>query len=188
MTISDEAKLAIDKVLLSGETAIDATMGQGWDTVYLAEKVGPEGTVFAFDVQKEALESTRKRLERAALLKRCQLHRLGHERLGEVVTTQVGAVMFNLGYLPYADRVITTTEATTLQAIQAAQQLLRPGGVMTIVCYRGHPGGQEEALAVWQWAAAQAKSMQVEGPKDYPAEAKPFLVVLTALASLDLPE
>ncbi|WP_411845518.1 class I SAM-dependent methyltransferase [Roseibacillus persicicus] len=179
MTISDQAKEAITRVLEEGDTAIDATMGNGWDTVFLAETVGPSGKVLAFDVQEAALKKTDKRLERAGVRERCQLVHQGHETMGEHVSGGVGAVMFNLGYLPYADRSVITTEGTTLRALQTAREILRPGGVITIICYRGHPGGQDEARAVWQWVLAQSDSLQVDAPKVFPEGDGPFLLALT---------
>jgi hypothetical protein len=61
---------------------------------------------------------------------------------------RVGAVMFNLGYLPGGDKSLTTRRASTVQAVRAALDLLRAGGVMTVIAYTGHPGGAREADAV----------------------------------------
>lgn len=65
---------------------------------------------------------------------------------------KVGAVTFNLGYLPGSASDLTTTPDTTIRALNAAVRLLRPGGVVTIVVYTGHEGGTEEAEAVRTWA------------------------------------
>ena len=177
MTISDLAKERVAQVIMPGDRAVDATMGNGWDSLFLAEKVGEEGRVFAFDVQAEALESTRKKLVKAGLLERCELFRKGHEEMEEVVAPEVGAVMFNLGYLPYAEKTITTGRETTLQALGAAASLLRKGGILTVICYRGHPGGQEEASGVLLWAAGQQGFLR-EGPEELPEGVKPFLLSL----------
>lgn len=127
-----------------GDRVIDATMGNGHDTAMLAELVGPQGQVIAFDVQPGAVEHTRARLEEAGLLPRCSLHCLGHEHVAEVVDGPVQAAMFNLGWLPGGDKRVTTQWETTRQAVEACLELLAPGGVVTICAYPGHAAGDEE--------------------------------------------
>ena len=178
MTISDEAKAKVSAVLKVGERAVDATMGNGWDTLFLAERVGVDGEVFAFDVQKAAIEATGKRLKKEGLLSCCSLHLTGHENMGGIVPCGVGAVMFNLGYLPYAKRETITSPVTTLLALGAAAGLLRAGGVMTIICYRGHAGGQEEAQAVLDFVWPLKSVFSIEAPKELPAGDQAFLVTL----------
>jgi len=178
MTISDEAKERVAQVLQQGEVAVDATMGNGWDTLFLAEQVGPKGLVFGFDVQQEAVTATEKRLRRADLLECGTLLLRGHQEMAEIVPAGVGAVMFNLGYLPYAKREVVTRAETTLAALDAAAELLRVGGLLTVICYRGHAGGQEEARAVLDWAAAQKESFLLKGPEDFPDGEHPVLLSL----------
>lgn len=142
-------------MLRAGETAVDATAGNGHDTCFLAERVGPAGRVLAFDIQPAALEATRARLAAAGLLARVVLVLGSHGGLAERVPPGgVAAVMFNLGYFPGGDHGVITRPAETLRALAAAQGVLRPGGILTVVCYPGHPGGAEEAAAVVEWAAA----------------------------------
>ena len=178
MTISDQAKAEVRTVLQPGEVAVDTTMGNGWDTVFLAEKVGSEGRVYAFDVQRLALEATAKRLKKAELFERCSLFEQGHEEMCQVVPNGVGAVMFNLGYLPYANREVVTNEETTLRALEGAVGLLRRGGVLTVICYRGHAGGMEEAAAVLAWARQQREDFEVTGPESMPPGDQAFLLTL----------
>jgi len=132
-----------------GDTAIDATLGGGSDLVFLSGCVGESGKVFGFDVQEEAVERSRARLSED---RGVELHAVGHERMGEFVDGEVAAVMFNLGYLPGGDKSVITRAATTLAALDVAVQILRPEGVVTVVCYPGHAGGDEEAAAVVAWA------------------------------------
>ena len=146
-------------ILQPGEVAVDATVGNGHDTLFLARQVGPQGHVYGFDVQEEALVRARRRLEEAGLHERVTLLQRGHEHMAEAVPAtwhgRIGAVLFNLGYLPGgSDRTCVTRPETTLPALDAALRLLRPGGVLTVVAYRGHPGGAKEAEAVRQWAEA----------------------------------
>ena len=131
-------------VLEPGDRAIDATMGNGHDTALLCRLVGPEGRVYAFDVQLAALEATRRRLAEESLTERAVLFLLGHEHLRETVREPVKAVVFNLGWLPGGDHGITTRTETTLSAIRQALELLTPMGVLVICVYPGHPEGERE--------------------------------------------
>ena len=131
-------------VLAPGDRAIDATMGNGHDTALLCSLVGPEGRVYAFDVQPAALEATRRRLAEEGLAGQAELFLLGHEHMRETVGEPVKAIVFNLGWLPGGDHRITTLTATTLPAIQQALALLLPMGVLVICVYPGHPEGEKE--------------------------------------------
>lgn len=142
------------RVLEPGDRAIDATCGNGHDTIFLAELVGETGRVWAFDIQPAAIAATRQRLQEAGLADRVELVQAGHQGLLEYVKAPVKAIVFNLGYLPGSDKQIITRKETTLAALEQAAVLLAPGGVITIAIYTGHAGGWEEAGAVEAWAAA----------------------------------
>jgi len=147
------AKEMIEEALFPGARAIDATMGNGYDTAWLCELVGGSGMVYAFDVQKDAVERTAERLEKAGLRKRATLLCKGHEHMMECVHEQVDAVLFNLGWLPGAEHMVTTQTSTTLQAVDAALGLLKEEAVMTICIYPGHEEGTRELHALLEWAA-----------------------------------
>lgn len=141
--------------------AIDATAGNGHDTVFLAGLVGPAGRVVGFDLQAAAIESAQNRLRHAGLLERVSLHTVGHENMEDLIgppenLRPVTAVMFNLGYLPGGDKRLTTRTETTLHALEAAARLLAPGGVLSVVGYTGHPGGGAETAAVQGWLREKA--------------------------------
>lgn len=133
-----------------GETVVDATMGNGNDTLFLAELVGPQGKVIAYDIQQEAAEKTRARLEREGVAKRVDIRIVSHEEMNQVPDT-VGAIMFNLGYLPGGNKEVTTQAASTIRAIEAGLGLLKSGGVMTIIVYWGHDAGKIEKDAVEEY-------------------------------------
>ena len=134
----------LGRVLSEGDSAVDATMGNGHDTEALCRLVGPSGRVYAFDIQPQAVENTRLRLLEAGLADRASLFCLGHEHLAEAVPVPVRAVMFNLGWLPGGDHGITTLLPTTLSAVEQALSLLLPGGVLVLCAYPGHPEGARE--------------------------------------------
>lgn len=154
---TDLAHRAVSGILKAGDWAVDATAGNGHDTVLLAECVGPTGRVFAFDVQQCALAETARWVEGLAQV---TLVHAGHETLARHLAAngpedgeaRLAAVMFNLGYLPGADKTIVTRTETTLAALKQALDHLGTNGLVTLVLYPGHPGGAEEAAAVRYYA------------------------------------
>lgn len=154
-------KLAAER-LQPGGLAIDATAGTGADTLFLARTTGPRGRVFAFDIQEEALQMTRQRLagETAGQLADVSLILSSHDKMKEHIPSdchgRIAAVMFNLGYLPSStsDKGIITSPGSTIPALNAALELLAPGGIITVVVYPGHEGGSCEAKAVEAWASS----------------------------------
>lgn len=140
--------------LREGDVAVDATMGNGHDTQFLCEQVGEGGRVYAFDVQAQALDQTRERLARAGLIARATLIHAGHENLLAHVAEPIDLAVFNLGWLPGGDKAVTTRLDTTLAALRASFQLLKPGGLLCVCAYPGHGEGERERAAVQQWARA----------------------------------
>lgn len=132
-----------------GDTVIDATAGNGHDTVFLAEAVGPSGKVIAIDIQQAAIDATCQRLHDLSLHERVALHKASHDHLLRFAQAQTAsAVVFNLGYLPGTNHTLITTPATTIAALTAALEILHPHGLLAVVCYPGHEGGKTEADAV----------------------------------------
>jgi len=132
-----------------GDVVVDATVGNGHDTRFLAECVGASGHVVGFDIQASAIENTCARTENVPNI---TLHQVGHEQIAKYISTPVAAITFNLGYLPGGDKSLTTRTGTTLTALQSSVSHLKPGGLLTIVAYIGHEGGSEEGNAVADWA------------------------------------
>ena len=145
------AQELIQDALPSGGVAVDATMGNGHDTLWLCRLAGDEGRVYAFDVQQSALDSTARRLEEAGV--RAKLILDGHQNMLRHVREPVDCVLFNLGWLPGADHGVTTRRETTLLAVSAATELLKAGGLLTICVYPGHEEGAREQAALLQGAA-----------------------------------
>ncbi len=142
--ITELAQEQISRVVRQGALVVDATAGNGRDTLFLARLVGPGGRVFAFDIQEGALQKTASLLEENRLAERVTLLHAGHETMSAHIEAPVSAVMFNLGYLPGGDRAIVTRPESTRLALAASLELLRPGGLITVVLYPGHPQGKEE--------------------------------------------
>lgn len=146
------AKQCIGDVLSKGDYAIDATIGNGHDTQFLAEQVGSSGRVYGFDVQAQAIAATQARLAEAGVESQTTLMHAGHEQASALLPKSIGArvkgVMFNLGYLPHGDKTVITHPTTTIDAIKQLLPFLASGGRMTLVIYEGHQGGREEGEAV----------------------------------------
>lgn len=138
----------LEKAVKKGDIAIDCTIGNGHDTLLLAQLVGPTGHVFGFDIQTKAIENTTERLIEHKILDRVTLFQQGHEKLFSCIPShyhgQITGAIFNLGYLPGGDKTIVTKPQTTISAIKQLLQMMAPGGIIVIVVYHGHPGGTKE--------------------------------------------
>ncbi|MBE6712484.1 MAG: methyltransferase domain-containing protein [Ruminococcaceae bacterium] len=127
----------------SGDTCVDATAGRGRDTLFLCELVGEKGSVFAFDIQEEAIRSTNELLEankkKATLVLDC------HSKMDLYLEKEsVDAFMFNFGWLPGGDHTKFSHGDTSCIAIEKALDLLKPGGVISLCIYCGKETGFEE--------------------------------------------
>ncbi len=146
------AQAWVASLVSRGDHVVDATAGNGHDTLFLSHLTGDTGTVDVFDIQQSALDSTAKRLAEAGCMHPgVKFHQMSHSRMAEVVSSGVRAVMFNLGYLPGGDKSVVTCKEDTMMALNSACDLLVPGGVLTVVCYPGHEGGDSEAACVSEW-------------------------------------
>jgi len=136
------------QVITKDDTVVDATMGNGHDTLFLA-KLAKQ--VYAFDIQEQALEKTNQRLQ-AAGLTNVQLILQGHETVDQFVSEHKAAI-FNLGYLPSADKSVITRPHTTIEALEKLCNRLVKGGRIAIMIYYGHEGGDLEKDAVLNYVS-----------------------------------
>ena len=136
------------QVITQEDIVVDATMGNGHDTLFLA-KLAKQ--VFAFDIQEQALEKTRQRIQEASFTN-VELILQGHETVDQYVS-EVKAAIFNLGYLPSADKSIITQPQTTIEALEKLCQMLVKGGRIAIMIYYGHEGGDIERDAVMDYVS-----------------------------------
>ena len=143
--------------LKEGDVAVDFTMGNGHDTAFLSKAVGPEGKVWAFDIQPAALESSKKTLEAEGCPDNTTLICASHHRVREFVEGPIRAGMFNLGYLPGGDKSITTMRETTMPAVEAALELLAPDGVIIVAIYPGHEEGEAEGKLICDYLSSLSR-------------------------------
>jgi len=139
----------LDKTIKHGDIVVDATCGNGNDTLYLSELVAKNGHVFAFDIQEQAIATTTKLLNEQNRQNVTLIHD-SHALIDQYIDedTSLAAAVFNLGYLPRSDKSIITQPDSTITAIKKLLPLLRKKGLLVLVVYAGHPGGQAEKNAV----------------------------------------
>ena len=142
----------LEKAAATGDVVVDATVGNGNDTIFLAKLVGPTGTVFGFDIQQEAIERTKEKLANNGLHDSVILFQSGHENLLDCIPDlyhgKIKAAIFNLGYLPNGDHSIVTKPETTITAIEQLLEIMDVEGIIVLVIYQGHSEGKIEKEAL----------------------------------------
>ncbi len=160
--IRNTAKLAMHLTAMYiqlGDTVIDATVGNGNDTLALSELVGETGKVYGFDIQPLALMRASEFLMQNDAPSEIELVYNSHEEMDKHIAEPVAAIVFNLGYLPSGAKHITTRAETTLTALGKAIEMIKCDGVITVVMYPGHAEGQIEKEKVLEWAGLLDKSL-----------------------------
>lgn len=150
-----------DRLVHPGDILIDATCGNGHDTLKLAQL--QPSLLYAFDVQPEALRATQELLQKSLsppLLTSVRLIQGCHSHfLPEIANGSVKLIVYNLGYLPGGDKGKTTQCSTTLLSVTKALELIAPGGAISITCYPGHEEGEREEKMIMDWAERLDKAL-----------------------------
>ena len=142
----------MSELVREGDICIDATAGRGRDTAFLCELVGECGRVLAFDIQQDALDSTRELLESNGLADRAELILDSHANMGNYAEEgAVQVICFNFGWLPAGDHKIFTRAESSIAAIEAGLRLLKIGGRMSLSIYYGRNCGFEERDALLEY-------------------------------------
>lgn len=135
-----------------GDVCVDATAGRGFDTLYLSQLVGDSGHVTAFDIQEEAVESTKALLAENGVSHRADVLLKSHSEMDELFEEEsVNCITFNFGWLPRGDHNIFTNKSTSIPAIEKGLRLLKSGGVMTLIIYYGRETGFKERDAILEY-------------------------------------
>lgn len=138
------AKEIMKNKVTEGDVVVDATIGNGHDTLLLAELVGSQGKVYGFDIQQTAIISTKQKLNEHNLSERVYLIRDSHENIDKYLVNKVDLIVFNLGYLPGGDHDIVTKVDTTIIALEKSLDLLKENGLLLVTTYVGHREGKNE--------------------------------------------
>ncbi|NLO96919.1 MAG: methyltransferase domain-containing protein [Peptococcaceae bacterium] len=144
-------------VILPGDLVVDATAGRGRDTLFLAQCVGDNGKVYAFDIQEEALASTRELINKHGWERRVKIIKASHSQISAYVPPGIKAAVFNLGYLPGSSSKVVTRAETTVQAVKQALNLHTYKGLMVITVYRAHDHALEESEALLNYLTSLEK-------------------------------
>jgi len=131
-----------------GDIVVDATLGNGKDTLDLCKLVGSSGRVYGFDIQELAIENSKKLLMEHGLLDNAILIHDSHENVDKYIDEAIDFAVYNLGYLPNGDKRIITKASSTVASVAKVLDLLKENGIVMIVSYIGHPGGLEEKEAL----------------------------------------
>lgn len=145
--VLDLARSFLQQKVCPGDLCIDATAGRGFDTALLCSLTGETGRVLAFDIQPEAIESTRALLEQQGM--RAELHLDSHENLLQYAEEgTVSAIVFNFGWLPKGSHEIFTHAESSIAALEASLKLLKVGGALSLCVYYGGANGFSERDAL----------------------------------------
>ncbi|QOR65930.1 16S rRNA (cytosine(1402)-N(4))-methyltransferase [Cytobacillus suaedae] len=151
------ARRLLDTAIPEGGIAVDATMGNGHDTLLLAKLVGENGHVYAFDIQSDAIRNTSSRLNENNLLDRVTLFEKSHGELQESIPTsihgKVNGAIFNLGYLPGGNKEIVTKPTSTIAAIEQLLSIMEVEGIIVLVIYHGHEQGAVERDEILEYVS-----------------------------------
>lgn len=142
----------IKEQVLPGDICIDATMGNGNDTLLLSNLCGPDGHVYAFDIQQMALDNTRNRLLKEQAPENYTLLLESHEHMADYAKENtVSCIVFNFGYLPGGDHQKATKGHTSISAMEQGLRLLKKGGILSLCIYSGGDSGFDERDAILKW-------------------------------------
>lgn len=150
--ITDWCHQFLSQQVQPGDLCIDATMGNGHDTLFLSQLTGETGRVLAFDIQQQALDSTQSLLHQHAHTDNVTLILDSHSNLSDYVKPEtVSCIVFNFGYLPCADHKISTHKETSIPAIEQGLESLKAGGLMSLCIYSGGDSGFDERDAILEY-------------------------------------
>jgi len=143
-------------IVSEGDRVVDATVGNGHDTIFLAQTIGEKGHLYGFDIQNQAIINSLENLASHQLSSRATLLQKSHAFMDDYIPSrhhgQIKSIVFNLGYLPGSDKKVTTLPESTIAALNASLKLISEDGVISILAYTGHPGGADECDAVKRWS------------------------------------
>lgn len=180
--VTDLAWEFLKEIIKLGDTVVDATAGNGNDTLRLARQVGEQGLVLAFDIQKEAIEATESLLVKNKMKKQvnliCDNHCLLNYYLDNEKIKAIKAMIVNLGYLPGGSKEITTHAESSIKLLKDALVRLESGGMITVCLYSGHEQGKRETELILEWAEKLEKPFLAHYFKTLNRDCPPTLLIL----------
>ncbi len=145
------------------DTVIDATCGNGYDTVFLSKLVKEKGKVFAFDVQEKAIQASKKELRFSNANENVEFFQTCHSKIKKTISPdykgKIKCAVFNLGYLPRSDKKIVTSSETSIKAISDCLEFIMPNGLVIVTVYVGHEEGLRESKAIDEYIKSLDKKL-----------------------------
>ena len=174
----------IEKFVKAGDIVVDATCGNGNDTIFLAKLVGENGKVYSFDIQDKAINTTTKKLTEQNLLDRVELIKDGHQNIDKYTSSGIKAIMFNLGYLPGGDHMLGTKAENTIAALVKSMELLAIRGIITVVVYYGGDSGFDEKESVLEFVKGIDQKKYIVMKTDFinQINCPPFLICIEKIS------
>lgn len=139
-SITDFSHKLLKESLNSNDVCLDLTLGNGNDAIFLSNICK---FVYGFDIQEIAIENSQKQFIQEGR-NNYKLIKDSHENFDMYIEGNFSGVIFNLGYLPGADKEITTNANTVLVTLKKVIKLINNKGIVIIVFYPGHESGKEE--------------------------------------------
>lgn len=144
----------MQKHINPGDFCIDATAGNGGDTLFLCGLTGMSGRVLAFDIQEKAVENTAAKIREAGYSDICRVIQDSHSHMAKYAApSSASLIAFNFGWLPGGDHRLNTVSETSIEAIRQGMEILRPDGVMTLCIYYGRETGTQERDAILRYVS-----------------------------------
>lgn len=124
---------------------VDATLGNGNDSLYISQLIKNKGIVFGYDIQEQSIINSNA-LFKLHNTKNIITKLKSHEFIEE---ENIDLCIFNLGYLPRSDKKIKTNKTTTINALNSVISKMNKEKMLIIICiYIGHQEGLEESNAL----------------------------------------
>ena len=146
--VVDLSTWAIKNYVKTDYIAVDATLGNGNDSLSIAKQIGPKGHLYAFDIQERAIEKSRALFESNEIVNNYIFILDSHENISDYIETKIDFAIMNLGYLPGGDKSIITKGNTSIKCIEKLLKLLKGNGILAISSYSGHDLGNEQKQVV----------------------------------------
>lgn len=172
-TLSNAVQLShilMKNILSRAKVIVDATAGNGSDTLFLAKNALDDATIYAFDIQEKALQNAQLKIEQLKTAGKDSFTNLNinficdsHDKVNDYVKDTIDLAIFNLGYLPGGNHEITTKCDTTLNALKTMLNNLALNGCIAVVVYPGHDEGHKECQLVKEFAQSLSKKYFTAG-------------------------
>lgn len=142
-------------MLTPGGLYLDATCGNGHDTLFLCRLAGPKGRVIGLDIQSAAVRATNALLAQNGMEAIGRAVEADHSGLARFAPPgSADCVMFNFGWLPGASHEVHSQADNSPRALQAGLDALKPGGVLSAILYSGKVIGDSEKRAALEFFRA----------------------------------